>query len=61
MISLTSTEENIQFSNHNDRLLNTLDLFYSKKIDKILISGAAGSLSSELKRITNFKKIFNQS
>ncbi|RPG80628.1 MAG: hypothetical protein CBC95_002375, partial [Crocinitomicaceae bacterium TMED135] len=49
MISLTSTEENIQFSNHNDRLLNTLDLFHSKKIDKILITGAAGSLSSELK------------
>ena len=24
MISLTSSEDNIQFSNHNDRLLNTL-------------------------------------
>ena len=48
MISLTSSEENIQFSNHNDRLLNTLDLFHSKKIDKILITGAAGSLSSDL-------------
>ena len=49
MIGLTSTEDNIQFSKHNDRLLNTLDLFNSKKIDKILITGAAGSLSSDLK------------
>ena len=56
MISLTSSEENIQFSNHNDRLLNTLDLFHSKKIDKILITGSAGSLSSELKESQILKK-----
>ena len=56
MISLTSSEDNIQFSNHNDRLLNTLELFNSQKIDKILISGAAGSLSSDLKESKILKK-----
>ena len=60
MISLTSTEENIQFSNHNDRLLNTLDLFHSKKIDRILITGAAGSLSSDLKESQILKKYLNK-
>ena len=60
MISLTSCEENIQFSNQNDRLLNTLDLFYSKKIDKILITGAAGSLSSDLKESQILKKYLNK-
>ena len=60
MISLTSSEENIQFSNHNDRLLNTLDLFHSKKIDKILITGAAGSLSSDLKESQILKKYLNK-
>ena len=60
MISLTSSEENIQFSNHNDRLLNTLDLFNSKKIDKILITGAAGSLSSDLKESQILKKYLNK-
>ena len=49
MISLSSTEKNIKFANNNDRLLNTLDLFYKNKIDKILISGASGSLTSNLK------------
>ena len=60
MISLTSSEENIQFSNHNDRLLNTLDLFHSKKIDRILITGAAGSLSSDLKESQILKKYLNK-
>ena len=41
MISLSSTEKNIKFATNNDRLLNTLDLFYKNKIDKILISGAS--------------------
>lgn len=56
MISLSSSEDNIQFSNHNDRLLNTLDLFNNKKIDKILITGASGSLNSELKESHILKK-----
>ena len=60
MIGLTSTEDNIQFSKHNDRLLNTLDLFNSKKIDKILITGAAGSLSSDLKESQILKKYLNK-
>ena len=60
MISLTSSEDNIQFSNHNDRLLNTLELFNSQKIDKILISGAAGSLSSDLKESQILKKYLNK-
>ena len=58
MISLTSTENNINFSSNNDRILNTLDLFSKKKIDKILITGASGSLTSELKESEILKKYF---
>ena len=60
MISLSSSEDNIQFSNHNDRLLNTLDLFHSKKIDKILITGAAGSLTSKLQESQILKNYLNK-
>ena len=28
MISLSSTKENIQFNQHNDRLLNTIELYH---------------------------------
>ena len=49
MISLSSSDENILFNEYNDRLLNTLELFHKGIIKKIIITGASGSLSSELK------------
>ena len=49
MVNLESTADNIIFSKYNDRLLNTIELFFEKRIKKILISGASGSLTSELK------------
>ena len=49
MISLNSSDENILFNEYNDRLLNTLELFHKGIIKKIIITGASGSLSSELK------------
>ncbi|MDC2982295.1 YdcF family protein [Bacteroidota bacterium] len=49
MISLSSSDENILFNEHNDRLLNTLELFHKGIIKKIIITGASGSLSSDLK------------
>jgi uncharacterized SAM-binding protein YcdF (DUF218 family) len=49
IIDLESTSDNILFSKYNDRLLNTIELFSKKRIKKILISGASGSLTSELK------------
>ena len=56
MINLSSDENNILFSNNNDRLLNTLDLFSKGIIKKILISGASGSLTSELKEAQILRK-----
>lgn len=56
MINLRSNENNILFSNNNDRLLNTLDLFSKGIIKKILISGASGSLTSELKEAQILRK-----
>lgn len=56
MINLESTADNIMFSKNNDRLLNTIELFSEKKIKKILISGASGSLNSELKEAEILKK-----
>ena len=49
MISLSSTDDNILFNEYNDRLLNTLELFHKGIIKKIIITGASGSLSSDLK------------
>ena len=49
IIDLESTADNILFSKSNDRLLNTIELFSKKRIKKILISGASGSLTAELK------------
>ena len=49
MISLSSTDNNIQFNKHNDRLLNTIELFHKGVIKNIIISGASGSLSSDMK------------
>ena len=49
MVDLKSTEDNIIFSKNNDRLLNTIELFSEKRIKKILITGASGSLTSKLK------------
>ena len=49
MISLNSTAENIQFLKNNDRLLNTIELYKKGIIKKILISGASGSMITEMK------------
>ena len=49
MISLSSSEKNIQFNEYNDRLLNTIELFHKGMIKKIIITGASGSLSSDMK------------
>ena len=49
MISLSSSDENVLFNEYNDRLLNTLELFHKGIIKKIIITGASGSLSSDLK------------
>ena len=49
MISLNSTYENIQFLKNNDRLLNTIELYKNGTIKKILITGASGSMTSEMK------------
>ena len=56
MIDIESSPENILFLKNNDRLLNTIELFSEKKIKKILISGASGSLNSELKEAEILKK-----
>lgn len=48
MISLNSEKGLIKFNTNNDRLLNTIELYYSKTIDKILITGASGSMVSNL-------------
>ena len=56
MINLRSDEENILFLKNNDRLLNTIELFSENKIKKILISGASGSLTSELKESEILKR-----
>ena len=48
MISLNSDQNAIKFNSNNDRLLNTIDLYYTKTIDKILITGASGSMVSDL-------------
>ena len=55
MISLSSTENQIIFNTSNDRLLNCLELYNSKKINKILITGASGSLNSDMIEATILK------
>ena len=49
MISLNSTAENIQFLKNNDHFLNTIELYKKGIIKKILISGASGSMITEMK------------
>lgn len=56
MLDIESTPENILFLKNNDRLLNTIELFSKKRIKKILISGASGSLTSKLKEAEILKK-----
>jgi len=56
MIDIESSKESILFSSNNDRILNTLDLFSKGIIKKILISGASGSLTSELKEAQILRK-----
>ena len=55
MISLNSTPENIHFLKNNDRLLNTIELYKKGIIEKIIISGASGSMSSEMKEASLLK------
>ena len=55
MISLNSTTENIIFLKNNNRLLNTIELYKKGIIEKILICGASGSMSSEMKEASLLK------
>ncbi len=48
MISLNSTEEDIKFGESSDRLLYTVKLYQDSVINKIIITGASGSLQSEM-------------
>ena len=48
MISLNSTIEDIKFGESSDRLLYTVKLYNDNVIDKIIITGASGSLQSEI-------------
>ena len=48
MISLNSTENEIKFGQSSDRLLYTIKLYKEKRISKIIISGASGSLQSDI-------------
>ena len=56
IISLNSTEDKIKFGYSGDRMLNTIMLYQSKKINKIIISGASGSLKSDLIESDYLKK-----
>ena len=56
MISLNSTPNNIEFISTCDRLLNTIDLYHKKRIKKIIITGASGSMVSELIEADYIKK-----
>ena len=56
MIGLNSTSDNIQFLKNNDRLLNTIELYKTGRIKKILITGASGSLTSNMKESQLLKK-----
>lgn len=56
MISLSSSEENIFFNQHNDRLLNCIELYQKGQISKIIITGASGSITSEMPEAEILKK-----
>ena len=60
MISLSSTVDNIQFNEHNDRLLNTIELFHKGIIENIIITGASGSLSSDMKEADILKSFLTR-
>ena len=48
MIDINSENDNIIFNTNGDRLLNTIYLYKTKTIKKIIISGASGSLYSDI-------------
>ncbi len=48
MVNLNSSIDNIRFNSTADRLLKTIELYHNNKINKILISGASGSMMSDL-------------
>jgi len=48
MISLSSTNEDLKFGESSDRLLYTVKLYQDNVINKIIITGASGSLQSEI-------------
>lgn len=56
IISLNSTEKNMKFGYSSNRMLNTIKLYKTNRINKIIISGASGSLQSELIEADYLKK-----
>jgi len=56
VINLNSTEDNIQFTSSSERILYTVNLYQSKKIKKIIISGASGSMIHNLIEADIIKK-----
>ena len=60
MISLSSTDDHIQFNEYNDRLLNTIELFHKGVIKNIIITGASGSLSSDMKEADILKSFLTR-
>ena len=56
IISLNSTKKDMKFGYSSNRLLNTIKLYKTNKINKIIISGASGSLQSELIEADYLKK-----
>lgn len=56
VINLNSSEDKIKFGISSDRMLNTIQLYHSKRINKIIISGASGSLKSDLIESDYLKK-----
>ena len=59
MIDINSDNDNIIFNTNGDRLLNTIYLYKTKTIKKIIISGASGSLYSDMSE-ANILKLYLQ-
>jgi uncharacterized SAM-binding protein YcdF (DUF218 family) len=59
MVDINSDNDNIIFNTNGDRLLNTIYLYKTKTIKKIIISGASGSLYSDMSE-ANILKLYLQ-
>ena len=59
MVDINSDNDNIIFNTNGDRLLNTIYLYKTKTIKKIIISGASGSLYSDISE-ANILKLYLQ-